>query len=288
MVLAQGAAGLAQPQQDPRRLKTSTDVFFLPAGGEQRLCLLHAPAAPSRSRVLYLHPFAEEMNKSRRMAALACRALAEAGHAVLQMDLRGCGDSSADFGDASWADWQADVRLGLECLDARLPDAVQAPLWLWGLRAGCLLAAADWGRPVNYLFWQPMTNGKLALQQFLRLKLAAEMAGGTNKGLMEQMKTELAAGRPVDVAGYRLGAPLALGLESAKLAPAGTPGRVEWLELSTREDAALTPVSEQAIKAWQDAGWAVRPQIVQGPSFWTTSEIELAPELIARTVEAMS
>jgi exosortase A-associated hydrolase 2 len=266
-------------------------VFFLPAaGGEQRLCLFHAPSpafqgAP-RGKVLYLHPFAEEMNKSRRMAALACRALAEAGHAVLQIDLRGCGDSSADFGDAGWADWQADVRLGLACLDTRVPGDV--PLWLWGLRAGCLLAAADWGRPANHLFWQPMTNGKLALQQFLRLKLAAEMASGASKGLMDQMKSELAAGRPVEVAGYRLNPALASGLEAAKLAPVGAPGRVAWLELSTRADATLAPVSEQGVKAWQDAGWVVHAQIVQGPGFWATSEIELAPALINRTVEALS
>jgi exosortase A-associated hydrolase 2 len=267
-------------------LTPHADVFFLPAaGGEQRLCLFHAPVGAPRSRVLYLHPFAEEMNKSRRMAALACRALAEAGHAVLQVDLRGCGDSSADFGDASWADWQADARLGLAWLDAHVTDA---PVWLWGLRAGALLAAADWGRPVNYLFWQPMTNGKLALQQFLRLKLAAEMASGASKGLMDAMKTELAAGRPVEIAGYRLSANLASGLDAARLAPSGVPGRVEWLELSTREDAVLTSVSEQAIKSWQDAGWAVRPQIVPGPGFWATSEIELAPALIARTVEALS
>src|SRR5262249_34943879 len=112
-----------------------------------------------------------------------------------------------DFGDASWTDWQADVRLALAELDRRVPG--EAPLWLWGLRAGCLLTAADWGRPVNHLFWQPMTSGKLALQQFLRLKLAAEMAGGAGKGLMEQLKAELTAGRPVEVAGYRLGASLA-------------------------------------------------------------------------------
>ncbi|MFX6218118.1 hypothetical protein ABTF55_20180, partial [Acinetobacter baumannii] len=89
-----------------------------------------------------------------------------------------------------------------------------------------LLTAADWGRPVNHLFWQPMTSGKLALQQFLRLKLAAEMAGGASKGLMEQLKAELTAGRPVEVAGYRLGASLASGLEAARLAPAGPAGRI--------------------------------------------------------------
>jgi exosortase A-associated hydrolase 2 len=177
------------------------------------------------------------------------------------------------------------VRLGLAELDSRVPDV---PLWLWGLRAGALLAAADWGRPVNHLFWQPMTSGKLTLQQFLRLKLAAEMAGGASKGLMEQLKTELAAGRPVEIAGYWLGSTLASGVEAARLAPSGAPGRVEWLEVSTREDATLTPVSEQAIKSWQDAGWAVRPRIVQGPGFWATSEIELAPALIAATVEALA
>lgn len=272
------------------------DIFFLPAAnsghGEQRLCLFHAPPATfqgvPRSKILYLHPFAEEMNKSRRMAALACRALAQAGHAVLQIDLRGCGDSSADFGDANWADWQADVRLGLDWLDTHVPDAPDAPLWLWGLRAGCLLAAADWGRPVNHVFWQPMPSGKLALQQFLRLKLAAEMAGGAGKGLMEQMKAELAAGRAVEVAGYALGAGLASGLEAARLDPAGTPGRIEWLELSLREDATLAPASEQALQRWRDAGWAVRARLVQGPGFWATTEIETAPALIAATVEALA
>jgi len=265
---------------------TAPDIFFLPAGTEQRLCVHHAPQGPERARLLYLHPLAEEMNKSRRMAALACQALARAGCRVLQIDLRGCGDSSADFGDATWADWQADVRLGLDWLAARGSDS--SPLWLWSLRAGGLLAAADWGRPVNHLLWQPMTSGKLALQQFLRLRLAAEMATGASKGLMEQMKSELAAGRHVEVAGYRLGASLASGLDATRLAPAGVAGRVEWLEVSTREDAALTPVSEQAIKSWQDAGWAVRARIVPGPGFWATSEIELAPALIAATVEALA
>lgn len=225
------------------------------------------------------------MNKSRRMAALTCRALAQAGHAVLQVDLRGCGDSSADFGDASWADWQADVRLAMTWLDAEVPSA---PLWLWSLRGAALLAAADWGRPVNHLLWQPATSGKLALQQFLRLKLAAEMAGGGGKGVMDQLKAELAAGRSVEVAGYLLAAPLAQGLEAAKLAPAGPAGRVEWLELSTREDATLSPASEQVVQGWRDAGWALRSRVLQGPSFWTTAEIELAPALVAATVEALA
>ena len=53
----------------------------------RRFALHHRPAGPPRGLVVYVHPFAEEMNKSRRMAALQSRALAEAGFAVLQLDL---------------------------------------------------------------------------------------------------------------------------------------------------------------------------------------------------------
>ena len=261
-------------------------VFFLPAaGGEQRLCIFHKPAQAAKSRLLYVHPFAEEMNKSRRMAALACRALALSGHAVLLIDLRGCGDSSADFGDATWGDWLDDVRRGMDWLDAHSP---QGPMWLWGLRAGCLLTASDWGRPVHLLLWHPAASGKLALQQFLRLKLAAEMANGANKGLMDGLKAELAAGRVVEIAGYQLSSGLAQGLESARLQPAGEPGRLVLLEVAPREDAPLTPVAMQTAQGWQAAGWQVHAAAVAGPAFWSTSEIELAPALIERTVEALA
>ena len=77
------------------------DVFFLPAAhGEQRLCLFHAPAGVARSKVLYLHPFAEEMNKCRPMLALTARQLAARGVQVLAVDLHGTGDSSGEFRDA--------------------------------------------------------------------------------------------------------------------------------------------------------------------------------------------
>ncbi len=113
------------------------------------------------------------------------------------------------------------------------------------------------------------------------------MAGGGGKGVMDNLKAQLAAGADVEVAGYRLGSSLASGIEAARLVPAGVPGRLEWLDLSTSNDAALSPASEQALQSWRAAGWRVRAQVVRGPSFWATSEIELAQELITRTVEAL-
>ena len=307
------------------------EAFFLPAtavaGGPprsgQRLCLYHpAQSAAVRGLVLYIHPFAEEMNKARRMAALQSRALAQAGFSVLQIDLHGCGDSSGDFGDASWQGWVDDVLQGCQWLRARagckatsgaittvipgvktsampgktfndgVPDV---PLWLWGLRAGCLLAVAAAGQmrqPCHFLFWQPPTSGKLLLQQFLRLKVAGELMGGQAKGVMQAMRQQLAEGESVEIAGYMLGPDLANGLEQALLAPphkvTTLPAqRVAWFELSTREDASLSPVSAQAISQWQSAGFQVSSACVPGPSFWQTTEIEDAPALIEATLKAL-
>jgi uncharacterized protein len=265
------------------------EAFFLPVAEGHRFCLFHASRGAPKGAVLYLHPFAEEMNKARRMAALQSRRLAENGYAVLQIDLLGCGDSAGDFGDATWQGWLDDVRAGIDWLR----NQVKAPLWLWGLRAGCLLASEAARRldtPVNFLFWQPVVSGKTHLQQFLRLKVAGEMMGGDGKGVMAALKESLAAGQSVEIAGYRLAPALAQGLEAAELTPpeyAGA-GQVVWLEVANREDATLAPVSIQRIVQWQEAGFSIASAVTPGLTFWQTTEIEEAPALLDATVAALA
>ncbi len=263
------------------------EAFFLPAGAGQRFCLYTpSQAAAEKGAVLYIHPFAEEMNKSRRMAALQSRALAVAGYGVLQIDLDGCGDSSGDFGDASWDSWVADVSQACHWLQERS----SAPLWLWGLRAGCLLAvnaAVNLKNCPNFLFWQPVLAGKPLLQQFLRLKLAGELIGNEGKKLAEEMRQQLAQGEAIEVAGYRLSPALTHGLEAAELRLLPNAGRVEWIELSNRAEATLAPISRKRLEEWHKSGLAVRSQVVSGPSFWQTSEIEESRALIQATLDAL-
>ena len=283
-------------------MSVQPEAFFLPAASAesgQRFCLFYpAQGGAIRGLVLYIHPFAEEMNKTRRMAALQARALAQAGYAVLQIDLLGCGDSSGDFGDATWQSWVSDVVQGCHWLRNRSnthgAGLSHAPLWLWSLRAGCLLAVEasnQLSESCNFLFWQPPATGKPLLQQFLRLKVAGDMLGGHAKGIMENMRQQLAGGSPVEIAGYTLSPGLASGLEQAALVPPANKGqarRLEWFELSTREDASLSPVSAKTIAQWQQSGFAAGSHIVNGPAFWKTSEIEEAPALIAATTSALS
>jgi len=256
----------------------SSKAFYLalPTGSlGQRFCVFHpADGAVARGAVVFVHPFAEEMNKSRRMAALQARAFAAKGFAVLQMDLLGCGDSSGDFNDASWAAWVADVRHAVEWLAQR----ASGPLWLWGLRAGCLLAAEAAGgldRAVNLLFWQPATSGKLLLQQFLRQRLAADLVSGSSKGAISVLRNEL-------------GVDLANGLEGAALRPVQSVLAVHWLELAQHHsDAEMSPAAMKSIADWRSAGVQVFESVVRGPMFWQTVEIEEAPELLAASCAAL-
>jgi uncharacterized protein len=269
---------------DPGEHSKAMRAFFLDTtDGGQRYCQHHrAQGSVKRGQLLYLHPFGEEMNKSRRMAALQARALARAGFEVLQLDLLGCGDSSGDFGDATWQAWLEDALLGCAWLQTQ---AERAPLWLWGLRAGCLLAAAVAARlesPANLLLVQAPASGKLLLQQFLRLRIAGDMMDGASKGKMAEMRAAIQGGETLEIAGYRLNAELALGLDAAVLSPTAVASgrRLLWLELSPRNDAQWTPAALQAQRRWREAGYAVEAALIQGPSFWQTSEIEEAPALI--------
>lgn len=267
------------------------EAFFLPrepVGQGQRYCLLHrpAPGLTLRGAIVYVHPWCEEMNKSRRMAALQARALAEQGWAVLQVDLLGCGDSSGDFGDASWGAWIDDLIAAAQWLHARF----DAPLWFWGLRAGCLLAieaANQLEGSANLLFWQPVLNGKTLLQQFLMLRLAGLMQDGKAQGVIQGLRNELAAGQAIEVAGYVLAPALADGLAAASLRPPRQGGRAIWFEVMPQLGNTPSPALVQAQKVWSEAGTTVQLATVAGPQFWQTTEIEDAAELIGATLEKL-
>jgi len=251
-----------------------------PAGNGQRLALLRrARSAHTRGLVVHAHAFADEMNKCRRMVAQQALQLADAGFTVLQLDLFGCGDSAGEFAEATWAQWIDDLVAAARHARQIEPDA---PLWWWGTRAGALLAnaaAQRLGEPCSMLFWQPMPSGATALQQFLRLKAANEMLAQGGKGVVEQLKRELSEGRLIEVAGYELSGGLTQGLADARLVPFDGVQRVVWLEVAAQPDSTWTPASAKAVQAWTQAVPATTAQLVTGPMFWQSVEIEDAPAL---------
>jgi exosortase A-associated hydrolase 2 len=260
--------------------------FFLPAQPGQRFCIYHPSAHQGAvPGIVYVHPFCEEMNKARRMAALQSRRLAAAGYAVLQIDLFGCGDSSGDFADARWETWKQDLRIALSWLKSQ----VRGPLGLWGLRLGATLAAdvaRDSGLGIEQvLLWQPVASGELLLTQFLRLKLAAEMlADGVAQSGLGALRESLRSGLAQEIGGYNLHPRLAAEIEALRLAelvPAVK--RAHCLEVSASAEPKVSPASMRAMDAWRAKGLDVRATAVEGEPFWSTLEISECEALLAAT-----
>ena len=268
------------------------EPFFLQTDLGQRFCLFHPPAgARCRGAILYVHPFGDEMNKARRMAALQARALAAQGYGVLQLDLYGSGDSSGEFAEARWETWKDDLAAGCAWLSARL----DAPLTLGGLRLGALLAL-DYAHAARHpiarlVLWQPVQNGATFLTQFLRLLTANAMLaeGGDGKaaaksGGTSALRATLLGGQMLEVAGYEIAPALAAAIDSkdaGKLAPLDCP--VHWLETSASAERPLTPAVTRLADAWREAGVDLHLQQVTCTPFWSTQEIAESPELLAAT-----
>lgn len=261
-------------------------AFFLPAEPGDRFCLCHThPDGGSGPGIVYVHPFCEEMNKSRRMATLQARRLASAGYTVLQVDLFGCGDSSGDFVDARWEIWKRDLLGAIEWLRSR----IRGPLGLWGLRLGALLAA-DVARDASLgvaelLLWQPVSNGEQFLTQFLRLRLAAEMlADGAAQSGVRELRARLARGEVLEIAGYDLHSRLAAEIDALRLADlAPAVKRVHCLEVSAASEPKISPASQRALDAWRARGLEIRATAVRGEPFWSTIEITECETLLAAT-----
>lgn len=269
------------------------EPFFLKAGSGQRFCLYHPPF-PGKKHVgsfIYVHPFAEELNRSRRMAALQARAFAALGFGVLQIDLLGCGDSSGDFSDAQWSRWKDDLASAWNWLEKH----AAVPIGLWGLRLGALLAldfSKESRNAVDKLvLWQPVVNGEVFLTQFLRMRMASEMLLGSNNKLVgtQEMRKMLAAGETIEVAGYELAPDLAASIDTLNLADLGLPNTpIHWFEMVPEPGHPLPGAAARVMEGWRQQGVNLQTHPVPGGPFWASQEITESPALLSATTELFS
>ena len=272
------------------------EPFFLKADCGRRFCLYHGPQAEKECRgaFIYVHPFGEEMNKSRRMAALQARAFAAMRFGVLQIDLFGCGDSSGDFSEARWDIWKQDLAAARAWLEER----VSAPVSLWGLRLGALLAL-DFARSAKkkvegIILWQPVASGELFLTQFLRLRVANEMltgdrGSGGNTGGTSALRNSLKAGESLEVGGYELAPELANAIDSLKAAELVVKGSpVHWFEIVPEPGRAITPAGAKVVSTWRQSEVELFLHLVPCSPFWATQEIAECPQLVSATANVVA
>lgn len=268
------------------------EAFFLDAAPGKRFCIYHAPYPENacRGAFVYVHPFAEEMNRSRQMAATQARAFADMGFGVLLIDLFGCGDSTGEFGDARWEIWKADLAVAKQWLEDRLSTRIG----LWGIRLGALLAL-DFARSVqsevgSLILWQPVISGKSFVTQFLRLRIASDLlTDGTKAAGTQAMRIAMRAGEIFEIAGYDIAPALACAIDAQDAAALWVNASpVHWFDIVRTVDNAMPPATAEVIGEWRRHGVDLHHTTLVGLPFWATQELSECPELIAKTTAIFS
>lgn len=261
---------------------------FLGVDGRRIFVLSHSPARKGARSVLIVPPFAEEMNKSRRMMSLVAQALVERGVAVVIPDLYGTGDSEGDFEQADWDEWVTNI-----CEVRRWSDGAGFPTeGIVGIRLGCALGIdalkRDGSSVKAAVLWQPIVDGARALDQFLRLRVAATAMNGNARESVTMLRDRLQGGEAIEVAGYRLSPRLAEQLSKVRLDESGLIGvRSHWMEVVSNMDAATPAATARAIESLRARGCEVEYRRTVGEPFWVTTEIATVPPLIDCAVDAL-
>ena len=226
------------------------------------------------------------------MAAMQARAFAAMGFSVLQIDLFGCGDSSGEFRDARWDIWKHDLSVAKRWIENR----ASSPASLWGLRLGALLAldfAKSSGDSFDQIIlWQPVINGELFLNQFLRLQMAKEIftdAGMEKTSGKNKLRNRLANGETLEIAGYELTSSLAAAIDNLKAAELiVTKGVIHWFEITAEPGRSMGPAGTNVITEWRREGIDPYVYLVPCVPFWATQEISECPELVSATLNVFA
>lgn len=256
---------------------------FIGKAGHRLFVLLRTPARASGECALVVPPFAEEMNKSRKLVTDFARCECGKGRGVLCIDLFGTGDSEGEFATARVEGWIEDLAAAIEWSAAQGWRVTS----MLGIRMGAVLGAMlarqrDLGLSQT-VFWQPMVSGARLLDQFLRVRVMASRMEQDRNETVAELRARLQAGETVEVAGYALSGALCADIDALDLAAALTPvfPPIRWLDVVADATAPMTPGTQRAVDKARAIGCDVEHVQVTGEPFWMATEIVTNPALVA-------
>lgn len=258
---------------------------FVEASGRRLFVMLRTPSAPSGECMLVVPPFAEEMNKSRRMITMLAQRSCREGKALLSVDLSGTGDSDGEFAEARVGHWIDDLACAMAWSAARGWRVTS----VLGIRLGAILAGAlvkqrgtEFSRAV---FWQPVTSGSRHIDQFLRLRVMASRMENDASESVAGLRNRLNAGETVEVAGYKLSGELCAEIDALDLLPQLAPPfpPIHWLEVVADPAAQISPGTARTIEAARSAGSKIYHAQMACEPFWMSTEVVVCRELVAAT-----
>ncbi|GAB2929877.1 serine aminopeptidase domain-containing protein [Rheinheimera gaetbuli] len=262
-----------------------TNFYTMPSG---KLFLRIEQSQDATSAVVVIPPFAEEMNKSRHLLTALMRQLAAKGCSCFMLDNYGTGDSEGDLDSATTAIWRADLQQLLSKLrDEGFEQVSFIAVRFGALQLFDLLNHSNLALTAKQLvLWQPMFDVTKFWQQFVRIKVAEAMAGGA-KISQKDIEQQLTNGETVEIAGYPISPAFYQSLLHMHTTLPASLNQFElsWFETSLLDNIAL-PVQKQLQLLQQSA--AVNFVQLKAESYWQTSELASADELISLTVQQLS
>lgn len=211
---------------------------YVPVPGAHLYAMLHRAGRPE-ARVLLVGPFASERQFAYHAWVRWARYLAAHGIEALRYDHHGTGESTGDFGSASFEQWCADAEALASWLARQRPEL---PLLLHGVELGAVLAGRCFsgGAGEAVLLWSPPVDANHAMRALLRRWAGIEQlyeSPGNRKSASEYIRG-LEGGLSIEVHGYAwqsklwresfaFGIPDGLRDEGAFLDDRGRPVKVE-------------------------------------------------------------
>ncbi|RVU30742.1 hydrolase 1, exosortase A system-associated [Neptunomonas marina] len=264
---------------------TQTPLFLdVPSGQIFATIFTPQQATCTDHWVICLPPFAEEMNKSRKIIRDQAERLSQQGYSVLIPDLQGTGDSVGDFSNSSIQQWQDDLKALITALKVNGVKQVD----ILAVRMGALLApplAMSFPDLVKRIvLWQPALSGEQLMTQFLRIRVAANMLSD-QKETVKELRAAILEDKEVEVAGYRVPKAFLSQLDEMKLSTMELPHstHIGWFEVVSSAEKGLLLPSKKVIENWTSTQESVKADAVVGEPFWAAQELVTAEALIERT-----
>ncbi|WP_286264231.1 serine aminopeptidase domain-containing protein [Thalassotalea atypica] len=227
----------------------------------------------SGTAVLCLPSITEELNLARAVLAKQCQSFAENSIDSFILDYTGTGDSEGEFEEYTADDWLQDIiAAGKWLLEQGYKKLV-----LLGVRMGGLFLVAHQellhqSLPISgQILWKPVTNGKLFINQLIRIKQASQLMGNATQKV--NWRNEILAGNSTEIAGYLLTKAMVEGIEQLAITKESDwQVPTYWLELASET---ITPATKRLTENVKN----IITQPLKTPAFWQVPEVFNLPQL---------
>ena len=273
----------------------TTDFQYIQSSQKSHIFLAHyspknCQVSPDKAKAIILvPPFAEEMNRSKRMYVLCARLLANAGFHVISFDYSGTGDSSDEWGEFEYQDWVNDL------IDVyHYTKKIAVDVNFIALRFGVfVLADAIVGKHVTAskcILWDPIETGEILTRQLVRMKIASTLTDASRKITTKDVMEDMRNTGFLESAGYRITYSMFEEIATKKLANEISQileqvsvhwmmlgkfreGESKWLANSFKESD-LKPNTKRSLLTMHP---------VNDVKFWMQQEVTISPKLLQQT-----